>query len=170
MEKYLKTVLKLYQYIFRYFTALQMTSLRQQQTEIPHFVRNDTPLFLKEAWKKMRRSRTFFHALSIMNGCHSEWSLSEMRNLTFIRTALFSHKHLTECHSGNTEPGSPPTRVSHFFTSKQFQNSHIRSFLIGTLIFMSFQSTAEQSNHRKTISQYSITWEFDKPSAVRGSL
>ena len=159
MEKYLKTVLKLYHHIFRYLSALQMTSLRQMKPEIPHFVRNDTPLFVNEAWEKVRQSRTFSHALSFMSGHHSELSLSEMRNLTVIRPALFPHKHSTERHSGSREPISPGTRVSHSFS----QSSLIRSFLFGILFFLSFLLSADQPDFRKTISQYGITWEFEKP-------
>jgi hypothetical protein len=93
-----------------------MTSLKTQQIEIPHFlpecpvqaglpecviqaglpdcvvqagVRNDMSLFVKEACKKVRRSRTFLHAFPIMNTCHFEWSLGGMRNLLFLSQNTF---------------------------------------------------------------------------------
>jgi hypothetical protein len=40
---------------------------------------------------------------------------------------------------------------------------YLRTILLGTLIFLGFLSAAEQPGYRKSISQYGITWEFDKP-------
>jgi hypothetical protein len=104
MEKYLKTVLKLYQYVNGFLTACKRG-------------------------EKGRAAR---------------------------RPALFSPIHRTKCHSERSEE-------SLSFSAKQYQSSLIRSFLFGILIFMSFQSSAEQPTYQKTISQYGISWEFEKP-------
>lgn len=78
--------------ITRYFNQtsfLPMTNLRKQLFEIPHFVRNDTPFFVKEAMEKVRLRRTFSIAFPIMNTCHFEWSLGGMRNLLFLSQNTF---------------------------------------------------------------------------------